>query len=181
MKHEAFVEAVSMLDDKFVEEALKPFPKRSSAPALRICFAAAACAAAICAFLFIPRGKAADILVRGENPSVSPIAITSEDDKNDAVRTHAFEAAEIPVEITADAKTTVSVSDGTVSLVGKTAEKASSELEIDRNAEILWSVVLANTNEEFTLTVKTGNHSRVLALVFDEGANDWVVREKSAY
>jgi len=179
MKHEAFTKAVSMLDDKFVEEARKPFPKRSSAPALRICFAAAACAAAICAFLFIPRGKAADILVRGENPSVSPVAVTSEDDKNDAVRTHAFEIAEIPVEITADGKTTVSVSDGTVSLVGKNA--ASSELEIDKNAEILWSVVLANTNEEFTLTAKTGNHSRVLTLMFDEGANGWVIREKSAF
>ena len=55
MKHEAFSEAVSMIDDRFVEEAQKPFRKRKSAPAIKLCFAAAACAAAICAFLFIPR------------------------------------------------------------------------------------------------------------------------------
>lgn len=181
MKHEAFTEAISMLDDKFVEEAQKPFAKRNSAPAIRICFAAAACAAAICAFLFVPRGKPADILVHGENPSAAPVAAVSEASGNPAIRTHAFEIAEIPVEITAEGKTAVSVSGGTVSLAENGSVNAKNELEIDGKAALLWSVVLGSESEEFTLTAKTGNHSRVLSLVYDRDANGWVIREKSAY
>ena len=67
MKNEALQDAISMLDDKYIEEAQKPFAKRKTAPtAIKICFAAAACAAAVCAFVFFPRGRAADILVFGE-------------------------------------------------------------------------------------------------------------------
>ena len=50
MKNEALQDAVSMIDDKYIEEAQKPFAKRKTAStAIKICFAAAACAAAVCA------------------------------------------------------------------------------------------------------------------------------------
>lgn len=181
MKHEAFTEAISMLDDKFVEEAQKPFAKRNSAPAIRICFAAAACAAAICAFLFIPRGKPADILVHGENPSASPVSVLSEKGRSGDIAIQLIEITKIPVEITAEGKTAVSVSEGTVSLADNSSENAGSSIEIDGKASLLWSVVLGSESEEFTLTAKTGNHSRVLSLVFDKDANGWVIRENSAY
>lgn len=181
MKHEAFSEAVSMIDNKFVEEAQKPFRKRKSAPAIKICFAAAACAAAICAFLFIPRGKASEILVRGENPSASPVEVLSENGRSGAIEVHMIEAAEIPIEINVGGKTDVSVSGGEIFTAGNGAAKASSELEINESAEIIWSVVLASADEEFTLSAKTGNQIRILELAFDKDANGWVIREKSAY
>lgn len=181
MKHEAFSEAVSMIDDRFVEEAQKPFRKRKSAPAIKLCFAAAACAAAICAFLFIPRGKAPDILVRGENPSLGPVEVLSENGRSGAIAVHMIETAEIPIKINVGGKTAVSVSGGVIFPVGNSAAKASSELEINESAEIMWSVVLASADEEFTLSAKTGNQVLILELAFDEGANGWVIREKSAY
>lgn len=181
MKHEAFSEAVSMIDDKFIEEAQKPFPKRKSAPAIKICFAAAACAAAICAFLFVPRGKPADILVRGENPSASPVSVLSKKGRSGDIVIQLIEITEIPVEITAEDKTNVSVSVGTISLAENGSENAGSSIEIDGKASLLWNVVLENADEEYTLTATTGNHSRVLALVFDKSANNWVIRDKSAF
>lgn len=181
MKHEAFTEAVSMIDDKFIEEAQKPFPKRKSASAVKICVAAAACAAAICAVLFIPRGKAADILINGENPSESPVTVLSQKGRSGDIAVHLIEIAEIPVEITAEGKTSVSVSGGTVSLAENGSVNAKTELEIEGKASLLWSVVLGSESEEFTFTAKSGSRSRVLTLAFDENRNGWVIREKSAY
>ena len=92
-----------------------------------------------------------------------------------------IETAEIPIKINVGGKTAVSVSGGVIFPVGNGAAKASSELEINESAEIIWSVVLASADEEFTLSAKTGNQVLILELAFDEGANGWVIREKSAY
>ena len=183
MKHEALQDAVSMIDDKFIEEAQKPFSKRKTAPtAIKICFAAAACAAAVCAFVFFPRGKAADILVFGENPSVSPVAIRSYDNEAGVIRAYAVESVDIPVNITSSDKSVVSISGGTLCFEGnkELACDADYELELFGNASLVWNVPLDDRSAEFTLTAQTGNHSRVLALSFDESENKWTVREKSA-
>ena len=65
MKHEAFVDAVTMLDDDIIAEAQEPFRRKSRAKVIGFCSAAAACAAVIGAVLLLPGGNGADILVMG--------------------------------------------------------------------------------------------------------------------
>ena len=181
MKNEALQDAISMLDDKYIEEAQKPFAKRKTAPmAIKICFAAAACAAAVCAFVFFPRGRAADILVFGENPSASPIAVRSYDNEAGVIRAYAVESVDIPVNITSSDKSVVSISGGTLYVEGAKGNVCNSDFELFGNASLVWNVPLDDRSAEFTLTAQTGNHSRVLALSFDEGENKWTVREKSS-
>lgn len=182
MKNEALQEAVSMIDDKYVEEAQKPFQKRRTAPtALKICLAAAACAAAVCAVVFIPHGKAADILVSGKNPSESPVAVRSYDNEVGVIRAFAVEYVDIPVSITSSEKSVVEISDGTLHVEGdkENVFNADFELELFGNASLVWTVPLGDASTEYELTVQTGNHSRVLALSYDESEKKWTVREKS--
>lgn len=183
MKNEALTNAVSMLDDKYIEEAQKPFAKRKTAPtAIKICFAAAACAAAVCAFVFFPRGRAADILVFGENPSASPVAVRSYDNEVGVIRAFAVEYLDIPVSITSSDKSVVSISGGSLHPDGdkENVLGADEPLELNGNASLVWTVPLDDKTVEFTLTAQTGNHSRVITLSFDESENKWTVREKSA-
>ena len=183
MKNEAFTNAVSMLDDKFVEEAQKPFAKRKTAPtAIKICFAAAACAAAVCAFVLFPRGKAADILVFGENPSASPVAVRSYDNEGNVILGFAIEHLDIPISVTSSEKSVVRISGGSLHFDGdkENALGADEPFELNGNASLVWTVPLNDKTAEFTLTAQTGNHSRVLTLSFDKSENKWTVREKSA-
>ena len=183
MKNDALQEAVSMIDDKYVEEAQKPFQRRKSAPtAIKICFAAAACAAAVCAVVFIPHGKAADILVSGKNPSASPVAVRSYDNEVGVIRAFAVEYIDIPVSITSSEKSVVGISGGTLCVEGdkENVYNADFELELFGNASLVWTVPLGERSDEYELTLRTGKHTRVLALSFDEGENKWTVREKSA-
>lgn len=182
MKHEALEDAVSMLDDKYIEEAQKPFPKRKAAPlAIKICFAAA-CAAAVCAFLFIPQGKSADILISGKNPSENPVVVRSYDNEAGVIRAFAIEYLDIPVSFTSSDKTIVSISDGTLYVEGnkENVYNADFELELFGNASLVWTVPLNDTSVEYELTAQTGKHSRVLALSYNEVEKKWTVREKSA-
>ena len=55
-----------------------------------------------------------------------------------------------------------------------------SDFELFGNASLVWNVPLDDRSAEFTMTAQTGNHSRVLALSFDESENKWTVREKSS-
>lgn len=183
MKNEALQDAVSMIDDKYIEEAQKPFAKRKIAPtAIKICFAAAACAAAVCAVVFIPHGKAADILVSGKNPSASPVAVRSYDNEVGVIRAFAVEYIDIPVSITSSEKSVVGISGGTLCVEGdkENVYNADFELELFGNASLVWTVPLGERSDEYELTLRTGKHTRVLALSFDEGENKWTVREKSA-
>lgn len=182
MKNEALQEAVSMIDDKYVEEAQKPFQKRRTAPtALKICLAAAACAAAVCAVVFIPHGKAADILVSGKNPSASPVAVRNYDNEVSVIRAYAVEYIDIPVSIASTEKSVVSISGGTLYVEGnkETVYDAGFELELFGNASLVWTVPLDNKSAEFELTSQTGRHTRVLTLSFNESENGWTVSEKS--
>ena len=54
MKHEAFVDAVTMLDDDIIAEAQEPFRRKSRAKVIGFCSAAAACAAVIGAVQLLP-------------------------------------------------------------------------------------------------------------------------------
>ena len=182
MKNEALQEAVSMIDDKYVEEAQKPFPKRKAAPtAIKICLAAAACAAAVCAVLFIPQGKAVDILVSGKNPSESPVSVRSYDNEAGVIRAFAVEYIDIPVSITSSDKTVVGISDGTLYVEDdkESVYNADFELELFGNASLVWTVPLSDRSVEYEFTAQMGKHSRVLTLSFDESENKWTVREKS--
>ena len=182
MKNEALQDAVSMIDDKYIEEAQKPFAKRKTAStAIKICFAAAACAAAVCAVVFIPHGKAADILISGKNPSASPVAVRSNDSEVGIIRAFAVEYIDIPVSINSSEKNVVSISGGTLYIEGakETVYDADFELELFGNASLVWTVPLDDKTAEFTLTAQTGNHSRVITLSFDESENKWTVSEKS--
>lgn len=183
MKNEALQDAVSMLDDKYIEEAQQPFPKRKIAPtAIKICLAAAACAAAVCAVMFIPHGRAADILVFGKNPSASPVAVRSCDNEVGVIRAFAVEYLDIPVSISSSDKTVVGISGGTLYVEGdkENVYNADFELELFGNASLVWTVPLGDSSVEYELTAQTGKHSRVLTLSFDESENKWTVCEKSA-
>lgn len=180
MKHEALTEAISMLDDRLLEEAQQPFRKRSALPlALKACGAAAVCAAAVGAFLLIPRGSGADILVLGENPSVKPVSVKSADVGISAVRAFAIEYTDIPVSISSSEKTVVSISAGELFITGDGEAKVRAEtpLELNGGASLLWSVPLLDVSEEYTLTAQTGKHCRILLLSFDESTQEWTVSE----
>lgn len=182
MKNEALQDAVSMIDDKYIEEAQKPFAKRkTSSTAIKICFAAAACAAAVCAVVFIPHGKAADILISGKNPSASPVAVRSNDSEVGIIRAFAVEYIDIPVSINSSEKNVVSISGGTLYIEGakETVYDADFELELFGNTSLVWTVPLDDKSAEYELTAQTGNHTRVLVLSFDESENKWTVSEKS--
>lgn len=180
MKHEALTEAISMLDDRLIAEAQQPFKKRSVLPAvMKLCGAAAVCAAAVGAFLLIPRGSGADILVLGEDPSVNPVSVKSADIGISAVRAFAIEYTDIPVEIVSSEKTVVSVSAGELFITGSGEADIRAELPLELNggASLMWSVPLLDISAEYTLTAQTGDNCRVLLLSFDEGAQEWVIRD----
>ncbi len=181
MKHEALTEAISTLDDKLIDEARQPFKKRGALPlALKLCGAAAACAAAVGAFLLIPRGGGADILVFGENPSASPVAVTTFAEPGIA-RAINMEFAEIPVSVSSSEKTVVSISAGELffSENGIADVLADCPLEINGGASLIWSVPLTDAGEEYTLTAQTGSNRRVLHLAFDEKTRSWTIRDYS--
>ena len=184
MKHEALTEAISMLDDELIAEAQEPFRKRRIAPVIRLCAAAAACAAAVGAFLLIPRGSGADILIMGEDPAGSPVAIRTENNEEiGVIRAFALEYTEIPVSIVSAEKTVVSVSGGELYITGEGEEKvpAASPLELDGNASLVWSVPLWDAGAELELTVRTGADCRVFMLSFDESAQEWTIRENTPH
>ena len=132
--------------------------------------------------MFIPHGKAADILVSGKNPSASPVAVRSYDNEVGVIRAFAVEYIDIPVSITSSEKSVVGISGGTLCVEGdkENVYNADFELELFGNASLVWTVPLGERSDEYELTLRTGKHTRVLALSFDEGENKWTVREKSA-
>ena len=183
MKHEALTEAISMLDDRLIDEAQQPFKMRSALPAvMKLCGAAAVCAAAVGAFLLIPRGSGADILVFGEDPSVKPISLKNDESDIGVARAFAIEFADIPVEITSSEKTVVSISAGELFIAGSGEADVRAELPLELNggASLMWSVPLNDIGEEYTLTAQTGENCRVLLLSFDESAQEWTIMENSA-
>lgn len=186
MKHEALTDAISMLDDDLVAEALEPFRKRRYAPVIRLCAAAAACAAVVCGFLLIPKDSGTNILVMGADPSVSPVAVNTEvsggDDEVSVVRAFALDCTDIPVSVVSSGKTVVSVSAGELYITDGNEERtpADSPLELNGNASLLWSVPLWDSSARFELTVQTGDSCRVLLLSYDENAQEWTVTERSA-
>lgn len=179
MKHEAFSDALSMIDDKFVVEAQKPIAKRSFAPTvIKIGFAAAACAAAVCAFILFPRGNSADILISGEKPSAGPVIVRSYDNNSvGVIRAYAIEYLDIPVSITSSEKSVVEISGGTLRCEGNN-EQADTRFEVFGNASLVWNVPLDDKSAEFTLKVQTGNQTRVFELSFDESESKWTMCEK---
>lgn len=182
MKHEALQDAVSMIDDKYIEEAQTPSVKRSFAPRIiKIGFAAAACAAAVCAFLFFPRGKSAEILVCGQNPSASPIAVRSYDSEVGVIRAYAIESVDIPVNITSSDKSVIDFNGGTLRHEGNNEQVygADTRLEVFGNASLIWTVPLDNRSATLELSAQTGNQTRVFALSFDESDNSWKISEKT--
>ena len=180
MKHEAFQDAVSMIDDRFVEEAQTFAVKRSFAPnIIKIGFAAAACAAAVFAILFFPRGKSADILVCGQNPSASPVAVRSYDSEVGVIRAYAVESADIPVKITSSEKSVVDITGGTLRFEGNSEQVYDTRLEVFGNASLVWTVPLDNRSAALELSAQTGNQTRVFALFYDESDNTWKISEKT--
>lgn len=184
MKHEALTEAISMLDDELIAEAQEPFRKRRIAPAIRFCAAAAACAAAVGAFLLIPRGSGADILIMGADPTERPVAIRTESNEEvSVIRAFALEYTDIPVSVVSSEKTTVSVSGGELYIIGEGEEKvpAASPLELSGSASLVWSVPLWDAVAELELTARTGAECQVFLLSFDESAQEWTIRENTPH
>lgn len=182
MKHEALTEAISMLDDELIAEAQEPFRRRRVAPAIRICAAAAACAAAVGAFLLIPRGGRTDILIMGQDPSKQPVAIRTEDSGTGVIRAFALETTDIPVNIVTSEKTVISVSAGELHIVCDEEDTVLAEvpLELNGNASLLWSVNLWDAVAEYELTAQTGESCLVLILSYNESAQEWTVQENAA-
>lgn len=171
MKNEALSDAVSMIDDRFIAEAQEPFQKRCSSPLkIKIC-AAAACIAA--AFLLIPRGQSADVLIYGENPAKKPVTVRLVENENSA-RAISIEFADIPVTVSAAGKTEVSVSSGEL-FFNENRTPAENPLILEKSAEILWSIPLMDKEQKSTLIVKTAKQSQILTLSFDKGSGSWII------
>ena len=183
MKHEALVDAISMLDDELIAEAQQPFRKRRALPALRLCAAAAACAAVVGAVLLIPRGGVeTGILIMGQDPSQQPVSVRIEDNGDNSgvsvIRAFAMELTDIPVTITATGRTVVSVSAGELRLAADdSASPAESSLELNGSTELLWSVPLWDSIAEFQLTAQTEKSCRILQLSYDESSGEWTAKE----
>ncbi len=180
MKHEAFVDAVTMLDDDIIAEAQEPFRRKSRAKVIGFCSAAAACAAVIGAVLLLPGGNDVDILVMGRELSDSPIALSSgnADSERAAISAYSLEPTDIPVSIDAHGLTVVTVYGGEIYQEGLT-QPAETPLEITGSSALVWSVPLWDASREFTLTAQTGNHCRILRLSFDDSLQEWTVSESS--
>lgn len=182
MKHEALVNAITMLDDELIEEAREPFRRRIAAPVFGFC-AAAVCAAAVGVFLLVPRSGGADILVMGQELSDKPIAICSDDGGDSAavgIRAFAMLPTDISVEIVSSGKTVVNVSGGELYIVGETENlPAECPLELSGDASLVWSVPLWDAGEEYELTAQTGIDSRILLVSFDEEMQEWTVKENT--
>ncbi len=181
MKHEAFVDAVSMLDDDIIAEAQEPFSRKSRARAIGFCSAAAACAAVIGAILLFPGEKGADFLVMGKALSGGSVVIG--DDQNlaenrAAISAYALEPTDIPISIAAHGLTVVTVSGGELYSESSTAP-AETPLEICETASFTWSIPMWNASEEFTLTAQTGNVCRVLVISYDDSIQEWTAAESS--
>ncbi|MGN1422578.1 MAG: hypothetical protein ACI4XA_04315, partial [Oscillospiraceae bacterium] len=183
MKHEALVDAITMLDDDIIAEANEPFRRRRPLPIIGACTAAAACAAAGI-IIFLSGRNGTDILVMGADPSEKAVTISSPAAAAVTaaavdVRAYAMDATDISVEITSAGTTVVDVSGGELLVVedDKTLP-AELPLEISGEASLIWSVPLWDAGAEFELTARSGGNSRVLLLSFDDSTQEWIVSEE---
>lgn len=183
MKHDALTEAISMLDDELIAEAREPFRKRNYASVIGFCSAAAVCAAAVGAVLFLPRSSGAEILIMGQNPSEKAITLHSESESESeaevsAIRAFSFDCTDIPVSVVSSKPTVITVSGGELYVVdGSEKEPATSTLELDGDASLVWSVPLWDAGSQFVLSAQTGKECRILLLAFDEDTQEWTVTE----
>ncbi|MGN1339082.1 MAG: hypothetical protein ACI4WS_02200 [Oscillospiraceae bacterium] len=174
-----------MLDDELVAEAQQPFRKRGHAPVIRLCAAAAACAAAVFGLLLIPKGGA-DILVMGSDPAAGPVAVDTRQDSGNEnevsiIRAYALEPTDIPVSIAASGRTVITVSAGELYITDDGERvPASSPLKLNGNASLIWSVPLWDGTNEFELTMQSGGSSRILRLSCDQTTQEWTIAESSA-
>ncbi len=181
MKHEAFVDAMSMLDDDIIAEAQEPFRRNSHGKLIAFCSAAAACAAVIGTLLLLPGGKGAEILVMGRDISANAVAVgdgSADGADEPEIRAFSLEPTDIPVSIAPCGTAVVTVSGGEL-YSGDPAVPAETPLELSENASLIWSVPLWDSSLEFTLTVQTGNDSRILLLSYDGLSQEWTVKESS--
>lgn len=180
MKHEAFVDAVSMLDDDIISEAQEPFHRRSRARIIAFC-SAAACAALTGLFLLLPGEKGSDIIVMGRDISEGAVVIGSESGSSDdiaAVRTFSLEPTDITISISARDTTVITVSGGEI-YTENSAVPVETPLEISETTSLVWSVPLWRASQDLTLTVQTGNNCRVLLISYDDSLQEWTITESS--
>ena len=184
MKHEAFTQAISMLDDELIAEAQQPFGKRNYASVIGFCSAAAVCAAAVTSILLLPRGSGAEILVMGQDPLSKAVTLSTEPEAAaqaapaSAIRAFSFDCTDIPVSVASTGSTVISVSGGELYIMGGAEkEPALSPLELDGNAALVWSVPLWDSAAQFELCAQTGKTSRILLLSFDEELQEWTITE----
>ena len=179
MKHEAFVDAVSMLDDDIIAEAQEPFRRKIHARLIVSCSAAAACAAVLGAILLLPERNGADILVMGKDISDGAVVVgndSADGSGEPAVRACSFEMITIPVTISASEPAVVSISSGELFSQG-TDLPAETPLEISESTSLVWNVLIWDATQEFTLTVQTGDNCRTLMVSFDDSMQEWTVKE----
>ena len=181
MKHDALTEAISMLDDGLIAEAREPFKKRNYASVIGFCSAAAVCAAAVGAVLFLPRGGGAEILIMGQNPAEKAVALSLESESDaqvSAIRAFAFDCTDIPVSVISSKPTVITVSGGDLYVLdGTEKEPVSSPFELDGDGSLVWSVPLWDAGSQFQLSAQTGKECRILLLSFDEDLQEWTITE----
>lgn len=179
MKHDALTQAISMLDDDLIAEAREPFSKRSYAPFIGICSAAAVCAAAVGAVLFLPFGSGTELLIMGQDPSEKAVTLHSEPNTQArAISAFSFDCTDIPVSVVSSGSTVISVSCGELYVLdGAEKVPATSPLELDGDASLVWSVPLWDSALQLELTAQTGKECRVLMLRFDEELQEWTITE----
>ena len=179
MKHEAFVDAVSMLDDDIISEAQEPFHRGSRARIIAFC-SAAACAALTGLFL-LPGEKGSDIIVMGKDISEGAVVIGSESGFSDdiaAVRAFSLEPTDITISISARDTTVITVSGGEI-YTENSEVPVETPLEISETTSLVWSVPLWRASQDLTLTVQTGNNCRVLLISYDDSLQEWTITESS--
>lgn len=181
MKHDALTEAISMLDYGLIAEAREPFRKQNYASVIGFCSAAAVCAAAVGAVLFLPRSSGAEILIMGQNPSEKAVTLSLESGSAaevSAIRAFSFDYTDIPVSVVSSKPTVITVSGGELCVLdGSEKEPVSSPLELDGNASLVWSVPLWDAGSQFELSAQTGKECHILLLSFDEEMQEWTVTE----
>lgn len=172
MKHEALVNAISEIDEQLLAEARSIRPARRMNTALTWCAAAAAClAVAFCAAAILGAGGSTEVLVHGQEISAAGYICAEQQNNNDEfVPRMASTLMQIPVEISSQGKTDITVSSGELCVVSADGERlfVGGEYTVSSAAVLLWSVSADDTAAQYRMTITGRKTSSTIVLSYEE-------------
>ncbi len=161
------IKAPDSIKEKIVAEQVKNNDRISSK--VRMCYALAAVLLIFVAvFAFLPQGGT-ELYYNGTSLDKDAVLLTADNPNARLSLLSTSDIRDIPLTVKTDKKTEITAVDGSVTAKGETA----SELTVDSDTEIIWSVDLAQELDLYTLKVGKATYC-----MSKNGGAEWTLSKK---